>query len=53
MPVLYDPNGTYQSAMGISSNHWHIIMGSENEIVYKQQYDDSQFQSYISQELAR
>ena len=53
MPVLYDPNGDWVRMMGISTNHYNIVLGPENRIEYKNQSDDFTWRPIIQQLLSQ
>jgi len=53
MPVLYDRDGDYVRALGVAPNHFHWVLGRENMIRFKRQYDDTGWRPVLDAELAR
>lgn len=53
MPVLYDPNGDYVRTMRIQTQHYHIVLGPEGEILFKRQYDDQGWRPVVEAALSR
>lgn len=53
MPVLFDPEGAVQTALGIRSNAENVVLGEGMEILWKARYAESMVPTRLDEALAR